>query len=193
MKVFAYCAYDWRRATRAAAGTKPLTCPPENTETIGTQLSKATEADILYLNLHGFENQPYLYGQQDETIGPTALTVDHINQHNWHNVVIFAEVCWSAKNGGSEIARAFLDNGAKAFIGSTTEAYGRIKPTLWDGEADRLMLLFRRFYGRIREPKKALSYAKRLLKIFSYPLDENDKKTLSSFICLEGEYEKRKI
>jgi hypothetical protein len=183
LDVWSYCASDWRRATTAAGGVTPYLSPPESDETI--DLAKATTAGMVYLNLHGYPDQPYYYGQRDGVTGPTALSAEHVAKHDWSNVVVFAEVCFSTANGGSEIAKAFLANGAKAFIGSTTEAYGRIRPTLWDGEADRLAYLFRVVYGRKTDkPLYALTLAKRLLAAMSYPLDADDRATLESFICL---------
>ena len=183
MNVWSYCAADWRRATKAAGGVTPLLSPPESDETI--DLTKATTADMVYLNLHGFPEQPYLYGQKDGVIGPTALSADHIAKHDWSNVVVFAEVCFSAADGGGEIAKAFLKRGAKAFVGSTTEAYGRMRPTLWDGEADRLAYLFRMAYGNYPgQSLRALTIAKRVLAAMSFPLDADDRATLESFICL---------
>lgn len=182
MNVWAYCAHDWRKATRQAGGVIPITSPPA--EAGAQNLTKAATADIVYLNLHGFAGQPYLYGQQAGAIGPTALTPEDVAAHKWHGVV-FAEVCYSAADGGGPIAQAFLESGARAFIGSTTEAYGRVRMTWWDGEADRLMWLFRHAYTEERTPQQALSLAKRALRIMSWPLDEDDKQTLRSFVCLE--------
>lgn len=181
--VWAYCAADWVEATEAAGGVKPLASPPLSDEAV--DLAKAAAADLVYLNLHGYEGQPYCYGQQGGSIGPTALSTDKICRYDWSGVVVFAEVCFSAKDGGGPIARAFLKGGARAFVGPTTEAYGRIRPTLWDGEADRLMWLFRRLYPKIGDPAKALARAKDMLRLMSYPLDADDKATLNAFVCLE--------
>lgn len=182
--VWAYCAADWVQATRAASGVKPLVCPSKEAEVLTPHLVQAAQADIVYLNLHGFRGQPHYYGQRDKKAGPTALTADMVAARNWSGVVVFAEVCFSAVNGGGPIAQAFLDNGARAFIGSTTEAYGRIRPTLWDGEADRLFWLFRHLYGRIGDPVQTLARAKDMLRLMSFPLDDDDKATLLSFVCL---------
>ena len=181
MSVWAYSAHDWRKATRQAGGVIPITSPPA--ESGALNLTKAATADIVYLNLHGFDGQPYLYGQRGGTIGPTALTPADVDKNDWTGVVVFAEVCYSA---GSPIAGAFLANGARAFVGSTTEAYGRVRMTWRNGEADRLMWLFRHAYERVREPDRALDLAKRVLRIMSWPLDEDDKQTLRSFVCLKS-------
>lgn len=188
MLTIAYCAIDWKEASEAAANATPFTCPPVAAVTADIEhvLDKACKADLFYLNLHGYPNQPYLYGQTNKVIGPTALTVEQIKARRWDGVVIFAEVCFSALDGGGPIAQAFLDNGAAAFIGSTTEAYGRTRPvTIFDGEADRLMALFRRCYSPGSNPSRALKKAKRWLRVLSIPLDADDKATLASFVCLE--------
>lgn len=183
ISVWSYCAADWVRATKAAGGVPPLLSPPTDNDTL--DLLKATRADMVYLNLHGFPEQPYYYGQKDNVMGPTALTAEHVAKHDWSGVVVFAEVCFSAKDGGSAIAKAFLKGGALAFIGSTTEAYGRMKPTLWDGEADRLAYLFRVAYAKYsKQPMKSLHVAKKMLSALSFPLDADDRSTLESFVCL---------
>lgn len=188
LKIVAYCGKDWVRATRAAAKVTPFTCPPTSTEDgIEAVLKAAATSDIFYLNLHGYPGQSNYFGQDGKNVGPTALTPELVSRYRWDDVVIFAEVCFSALDGGSAIAKAFLAHGAKAFIGSTTEAYGRTKPTAWDGEADRLMFLFWRCYTIQKDPAKALDKAKGWLRVLSIPLDADDKATLASFVCLTGD------
>ena len=182
--IWAYCAADWVQATRGASGVEPLVCPSPEVADIERHLVKASRADIVYLNLHGYPGQPHYYGQADKKIGPTALTAEQVSHIDWRGVVVFAEVCFSAADGGGPIAQTFLAWGARAFIGSTTEAYGRARPTLWDGEADRLMWIFCRFYPRISDPAVALERAKQWLHLMSWPLDADDEATLESFVCL---------
>lgn len=189
--VWAYCAADWVQATRAAGGVKPLLCPSKEAEVLTPHLVKAAQADIVYLNLHGLADQPHYYGQRDKKFGPTALTAEQVSARDWSGVVVFAEVCFSAANGGGPIAQAFLANGVRAFIGSTTEAYGRTSATLWDGEADKLMRFFRHFYAKDMGPAEALGRAKKLLRSTSIPLDEDDMATLLSFVCLLPDEDKK--
>lgn len=189
--VWSYCAADWVQATEAAGGVTPLVCPSPEAERLEVHLAKASRADIVYLNLHGFADQPHYYGQAGKKIGPTALTAEMVSARRWDGVVVFAEVCFSAAHGGGPIAQAFLTNGAAAFIGSTTEAYGRVRATLWDGEADKLMRPFRHFYRPGGNPRTALMRAKKLLRLTSFPLDADDEATLQSFVCLYPNEDKK--
>lgn len=190
MNVWSLCGADWRRATATAGGVQPVLSPPFDA---GGDWAKAAAADLVYLNLHGFDGQANYYGQQGGVIGPTAVTPQAIAGHDWSGAVVFAEVCFSAKDGGGPIARAFLGNGARAFIGSTTEAYGRIKPVIWDGEADKLAHLFRKFMEREPDaaPGRLLREAKNLLAALSWPLDDDDRMTINSFVCLEAKHEEK--
>lgn len=186
MNVFAYCAADWVESARYVAGVEPVTSPPMDADSV--ELEKATAADLLYLNLHGFDSQPNYFGQAGNTIGPTALTPEAVLRHKWDGVTVFAEVCFSAADNRSRsIAHAFLANGATAFIGSKTEAYGRMRPVWIDGEADRLGQLFRKFYRPDKDPAVALKVAIRLFRLLSIPLDREDKATLKAFTLLTKE------
>ena len=187
MIVWSYCGADWVRATEAAGGTKPVTTPNTSADTLDID---GIVADVIYLNLHGFVDQPNYYGQSNDVIGPTAMTPELVASRRWDGVVVFAEVCFSAADGGSPIARAFLEDGARAFIGSTTTAYGHTGPTIIDGEADRLMRLFRRTYKIYDDPEKALEAARAIFRIVCFPLDADDVLTYESFICLLPEKEK---
>jgi len=185
MNVWAYCAADWWKTTRMASGVDPVVCPPYEQNNIEDELARASAtAELVFLNLHGFPNQPHLYGQLNGVMGPTALTADNVAKFDWTGVMVFMEVCFSAADGGNKVARAFYEAGALAVIGSTTEAYGRVKPTLWDGEADRLSYFFRKAYEKTANPRHSLAIAKRYLKAVSYPLDEDDKATLKTFVVI---------
>ena len=72
-------------------------------------------------------------------------------------------------------------------VGSQTEAYGRMRATLplpgFDGEADRLLAFFL-FWLKRRGARKALSLAKQTLRLWSWPLDWEDARTLESFAII---------
>ena len=193
LKVAALCGADWARAMNQAVGVKPMRSPPLtiNSPLLSDFLGKASRSDVLALNLHGFYGQENLYGQKGGQVGPMALTPFDVAEHDWDGVTVFMEVCYSASNapGNRKLADAFLKNGARAVIGSKTEAYGRVRPTLpipgSDGEADRLLQFFLLWMKRGVAPNKALRKAKRGLKFWSFPLDREDRATLKSFVVLD--------
>lgn len=174
VKTWAYSAQDWRRSSSVSAGVSPVLSPPAGA---GLDLSDAAMSQLVFLNLHGFAGQPHYYGQAGGVIGPTALTVDDVNRYQWQGVIVFAEVCFSLI---TPIAQAFHKGGA-VFIGSRTEAYGRVRPTLWNGEADRLGFYFRLFHRPWRSADLTLTIAKQVLRVLSLPLSTHDKETLTSF------------
>jgi len=194
MKIAAYCGLDWARAMRGAIGGVPVTCPPLqsggdwlSSEWLLTFLRLATLCDVLVLNLHGYAGQANYYGQRDRRVGPTALTPQDVLEHDWSNVTVFCEVCYSAAGGqaSNEIPQAFYKRGARAVVGSTTQAFGRVRPTPpipgFDGEADRLLQFFLARLRRKEPPDVALGKAKRWLRLWSWPLDADDRATLESF------------
>lgn len=193
MKVKALCGADWVDAMRAATGVEPATSPPFETGSVflADWLAEASTADVLALNLHGYAGQPVYNGQAGNVHGPTVLMASDVLAHRWDGVTVFLEVCFSALDhpANRAIPAAFYQQGARAVVGSLTEAYGRVRPVRRlpgsDGEADRLLQLFagrmRRGYG----PKKALKRSKLSLKFWSFPLDQDDKATLNSFVIIE--------
>lgn len=193
MRVAALCGADWAAAMRASTGVEPATSPPLETgsDALYAWLADAARADVLALNLHGYAGQSVYNGQARSYHGPTAIMTPDILAHNWAGVTVFLEVCFSAldKPENREIPQAFYDRGARAVIGSTTEAYGRIKPPRFglggDGEADRLLSLFLSRMRRGQPPDKALGRAKMWLRFWSWPLDDNDRATLESFTIIE--------
>lgn len=192
MRVAAYCGKDWAKAMRASTGIRPATCPPleAGSKMLYEFLKKAATGDVLALNLHGYAGQTNYYGQVGGVVSSTALTVDDIIPHDWSGVAVFLEVCFSAASepANQDIPQMFLERGARAVIGSTTEAYGRIRGTLplpgFDGEADRLLSFWLYFIRRLRNPRLALTLAKRCLRVWSWPLDNEDKETLKSFTMI---------
>jgi len=196
VKVAAYCGRDWARAMKASTGVKPATSPPlkSGSARLHKWLEKTRYADVVALNLHGYVEQANYLGQHRQIQGPTALSPADVLEHRWDGVTVFLEVCFSASEN-SLIPQAFYARGAKQVIGSETEAYGRIKPTIplpgFDGEADRLLSFFL-FWLRRGKPD-ALRYAKRTLRLWSWPLDENDKQTLKSFTKIRRSDAKAKV
>lgn len=186
---------------RASTGIHPVTCPPleAGRKRLYDFLKKAATGDVLALNLHGYAGQANYYGQAGGVMGSTALTVDDIIPHDWRGVTVFLEVCFSAADNPANqvIPQMFLERGARAVIGSRTEAYGRVRGTIplpgFDGEADRLLNLFLYCLRRLRTPGLALRFARRALRVWSWPLDAEDKKTLESFTTIRRSRDETKM
>lgn len=198
MKVAAYTGLDWRRAM--AAATRPYAlCSSPPAESGGETLHRWLMAnlprcEVLALNLHGFPGLQFYQGQADGNVGPIALSVQDVlaTAEAWRGLVVFCEVCFSAIN--RELPQAMYQAGVKAVIGSLTEAYGRTRAALplpgADGEADRLLSFFLTWYRRRwigRDPARALRAAKKTLKVWSLPLDREDRATLESFVIIPKE------
>ena len=203
--IFALSGRDWHTTTCAMSGTEPACSPPLSAATrpgrkqIGAILKKAARRQVFYLNLHGYYDKPYYCGMSTqpghtpEIVRPIVLTPELIAKHHWQNTIIYAEVCYSAANtpGNRAMVKAFLNNGCRAFVGSTTQAWGRIKPVgllSFDGEADRLGAYFLRGLARRPDnPGRALAFAKRYLRFMSAlnGLDADDIATLNGFVVLE--------
>lgn len=198
MKVMAYCGQDWARAMRASTGIQPVTCPPleAGSKPLYEFLEEAATGDVLALNLHGYLGQANYYGQADRRAGPTALTVDDVIPHDWNGVTVFLEICFSAADDLANriIPQMFLERGALAVIGSRTAAYGRMRGTFpwpgFDGEADRLLSLFLFFLKRgqgagHRGVGMSLVLARRIFRLWSWPLDADDRATMRSFTTIK--------
>ena len=112
--IAAYCARAWRLSTWCAVGTRPITCPPLDAETVDI---RRLHAPIVYLRLHGVKDQPYLYGDPGWT---TALSAEQVEQADFSGSIVFLEGCF-----GLELGDAFMKAGALAVVGSTVATMGR--------------------------------------------------------------------
>lgn len=90
LPIFAYTTPTQRDAVAWATRTTPMTSPPiDYTDpTLYRTLKAITKPTILYLSLHGYAHQPYLYGE-----GTTALTPSTINPLRLPNSIIYAPAC----------------------------------------------------------------------------------------------------
>ena len=190
MRVVGICAFDWRKTSRAIAGKAVYTFPSTR-YSIEEVLPKAAGADVLFLNLHGFEGDSCYWGQRDGLVRSKVLRPAAVREHDWTGTVVFASVCHSAARtkANRAIPDAFLDGGAVAFVGSTGPSYGRLRPTLFqlDDKGDLLARTFIDVYRREKDPDLALMIAKAIFIVKSLPLDDEDKATLKNFVCLTRE------
>ena len=188
MRVYAITARRWIETTIDVVS--PFTSVVVSVPSDMVDLEKATAADVLYLNLHGYVNKAMFRGQglRRYSMRPVALDPQEVAGFDWSGTTVFAEVCHSALN--KEMVRAFMDSGAKAFIGSTSEAYGRVRPAPGqDAWGDRLASIFLRFFCVVNSPRAALTMAKMAYFVDSAPISMKDRATLDSFIIVEDKDE----
>jgi hypothetical protein len=90
---------------------------------------KTQDAQLLYFNLHGFNNSPAWRGFDEasgnwiDSVSPGDVVPDAVS-----GAIVFAENCYgglvSGKSARNSVALSMLAAGARAFIGSTGIAYG---------------------------------------------------------------------
>lgn len=113
-------------------------------------LLQLLSADVVYIRLHGMENQGYLYSDPGKY---TALKADQVQGRIdlFENSLIFLEGC-----EGVELSAAFMSAGARAVIGSSETTYGR----RWKlGPSSIIGREFLRGVRKKRDPQKSLDHA----------------------------------
>jgi hypothetical protein len=146
----------------------------------------------LYFNVHGLSTSPNWYGQRAPSdpdhlpLFPIAITPDQIG--DLRGCCIYTEACYGAyifdKDPSTSIALRCLAQGATALVGSTTVAYGPMRPP--SSEADLLGI---EFLTRILQAKPVgmafkeakVAFARIMYERQGY-LDEDDSKTLLQFL-----------
>jgi hypothetical protein len=111
------------------------------------------DAGFLYLKLHGFEGQPYLYGDDYAT----ALTCDQIASLDLSNTVVFSACCFFLDSPWPD---AFQAANVKALVAGHGQNYARAFEV---AGADHLGRLFRLFTTTRMHPTKALKLARACL------------------------------
>ncbi len=147
-----------------------------------------------YFNLHGMQDTAEWYGQKDfrlQTQGPEypiALVPELFSDKAPSPEFVLSEACYGGniinKNSNNAMCLSFLEHGTRAFIGSTTIAYGSVsKPLI---AADLLAQDYWRFllsgdsagYALMRAK---INLAKSMTQNQGY-LDGEDQKTILSFV-----------
>lgn len=193
---FGYSAAIWKEAAEAVFSTfgkngKMMISPPSTT----TDFRKnGIDYQFAYFNLHGIQESPDWFGHKDpediENIQdyPTALTPADIIGNKQVPSIVFSEACFGAhifeRDVDSGIPLKFLAIGTGAFIGSTSTAYGAVKPPLT--AADLLGKNFWKYVQRGVPAGEALRRSKiDLIQEMDQRqgyLDGEDQKTLISFV-----------
>jgi len=106
LPIVSYTTPTQSPAVAWATRTTPMTSPPidYNDPTLYRTLHAITQPTILYLALHGYAHQPYLYGE-----GTTALTPATPNPIQLPNCIIYAPCCHLTQ---SPMLGHLLDTGA---------------------------------------------------------------------------------
>ena len=157
MKTFAYCSASLRRFVRRAAGASPTLCPPTTMATF--DLSLLSGRDFVWFKLHGFEDQPYWYGDHYAT----ALSARQLAQADLEGAVVFVSNCWLADQQGlpGPMLLALAHARPRAIIGGSGTNYALADRL---GATDLLALYVRFFlqvgfatYNALRLAKLRLS------------------------------------
>jgi hypothetical protein len=91
------------------------------------------DATLLYFNLHGFNNAAAWRGFRNETgLWTDVLSPSQVVPSRAEGTVVVAENCYGAvvndRSAAQSMALAFLNAGARAFVGATGLAYGTYSP-----------------------------------------------------------------
>ncbi len=157
--------------------------PPE-----GPRWTKAELAPRMhFINCHGQKDMPEYYGQRGDDY-PVSHRSALIRDRITAGTVIAAECCYGAQlfdpalaDGQWPIALRYLGDGATAFLGSTTIAYG---PSEGNGSADLLCQYFLQRVLSGASTGRALLEARQKFAGERTHLDPMDLKTLGQFYLL---------
>ncbi|KPJ53567.1 hypothetical protein AMJ39_04130 [candidate division TA06 bacterium DG_24] len=146
----------------------------------------------LYFNLHGLPDRPGWYGQAAPDDPPEypayPCLIDPTQIGRASGAVIASEACYGANVVGEDhatsLALAFLDAGARGFVGSTATSYGPARPP--PSEADLLVAGFLRWASAGMSLGQAflrakVEFAETMLERQGF-LDADDRKTLLEFV-----------
>lgn len=154
----------------------------------GPKWSKAELAPRMhFINCHGAQDMPEYYGQRGEDY-PVALRSAQLRDRVSAGTVVAAECCYGAQlfdpalaGGQWPMALRYLADGATAFLGSTTIAYG---PSEGNGSADLICQYFLQRVLAGASLGRALLEARQKFAGERTHLDPMDLKTLMQFYLL---------
>ncbi|TAD85063.1 MAG: hypothetical protein EAY75_11970 [Bacteroidetes bacterium] len=194
-KYFAVTAQVWKKSTEMSLqalfnDAKGLISSPKTTENVAavytkTQLKAATH----FYNLHGTSIDPCYYGQRRNNY-PEALRSKNLVGMVSPGTVVAAECCYGAQlydhmqlePAEKSIVHTYLEQGAVAFVGSTTIAYG---PADSNALADLITQYFIKNILKGASAGRAFLEARQQFLTDSGPqLDPYELKTLAQFYLL---------
>ncbi len=186
---FGLSAEVWQASTRLSLtntfghADRMHLSPPQ-----GPRWSKADLAPRMhFINCHGAEDMPEYYGQRGEDY-PVSLRSALLRDRITAGTVVAAECCYGAQlfdpvqaDGAWPMGLRYLADGACAFLGSTTVAYG---PSEGNGSADLLCQYFLQRVLAGASLGRALLEARQKFAGERTHLDPMDLKTLGQFYLL---------
>ena len=196
MGYFAVTAQVWRRSTEMSmhnifSDNKKLLLSPKNNETTAANYAKTQLRPLTHFyNCHGAKTDPSYYGQKGKNNYPQALISSNLDESVSADTVVAAECCYGADLYAPEmlqpeslsIANSYFKNGAVAFLGSSTIAYG---PADSNALADLITQYFIINILKGASAGRALLEARQLFLSTTGPqLDPYELKTLAQFYLL---------
>ncbi len=197
MKGFGYTASVWKDASALVLksmneNAQLMVSPPNLSQSMDSD--QIVKSPLEYYNLHGLADAPEWYGQKDSSDTssdpdyPIALSPKNLVKNGSAPQLVFSEACYGAhvfdKCEDQSIALKFLSIGSRAFVGSTTIAYGSVTAPLIG--ADLLGFHFWKYLRDGSTVGEALLQGKialaREMNQRQGFLDGEDQKTLISFV-----------
>lgn len=191
-KYFAITTDAWKKSTQLSlfnifSESKSLqVSPPKKGVYTDAMLKPLTH----FYNCHGAPNDINFYGQKGDNY-PVSISAPALQNHVSPGTVVAAECCYGAElvdpsmlddQNGIGIANTYFKNGALAFMGSSTIAYG---PADSQGLADLITQFFVKNVMHGASIGRALLEARQLFLTKSAPhLDPYELKTLAQFFLL---------
>ena len=189
---FGLSAAVWQRSTQLSLNSifgnadALLHSPPSGPEYPGGELRPRAH----FINCHGGRSSPAFQGQLDETTYSEALTTAATVGQIAEGTVAAVECCYGAELYDSvtlaldpPICQSYLRQGAYAYFGSTTIAYG---PADTNGAADLICQYFLQAVRDGASVGRAALLARQQFVRGTAQMDPIDLKTLAQF-CLLGD------
>jgi hypothetical protein len=192
-KYFSLSVNWWQGSTRQSLknifgnDTTMFLCPPKNSPYTKTQL----KARVHFINCHGGEDFPAFFGQlSNGSETPECFFARELKATVTNGTIATAECCFGAQlldpsdtsDQHMGIANMYLAEGAYAFVGSTTSAYG---PTNGQGLADLITQYFIKNIQRGASNGRAfLEAQQKYITDCGRYMDRFELKTLCQFLLL---------
>lgn len=154
MKQVVLAAKGWAVSTWLATGVKPVASPPLTPSRLPAGLLDG--ADLLYVCMHGFQGQPFWYGQALGGPITTAVTADQVRASDLQGCIAYLAGCW----GAGPMVDALQDAGAAAVVGDTDVNWAGL---FWPAGSNLLGKLFLQHLRLGQDVGRSLAHAKAAL------------------------------